>query len=263
MKAVFKLVGSAVLALLVVGCASQQEPPETAAPAVSKDVAPEPEESRPQPELPPALATPDVAVFVAADGTTFEDNSIVEMPTGGPPAGRLVPGSSDPSVTLYVTRDGSVPAPDNNWGGPIDPESPPSISRPLEGVATYRVAAAIDDRVSEPFTLTVVWRHEPSPELAEPEFVVDGRAVEGSVSIPVSDGDDPAARLQIRCDYSAATLYITRDGSEPTVDEHWRTQLCEGTYLWSPEPTAADYRVVAVWQGARSPVAELRVEWVE
>ena len=108
-----------------------------------------------------------------------------------------------------------------------------------------------------------IWEHEESPDLARPDLPRRGREVSGSVTIPVSDGTDPAARLEISCGYAAAMLYITRDGSEPSVDNYWESQRCEGTYLWSPEPTAAEYRVLAVWQGVQSPVASLSVEWVE
>ena len=78
-----------------------------------------------------------------------------------------------------------------------------------------------------------------------------------------SDGNEPSARLEISCSYSAATVYITRDGSDPSVDNSWRSQLCGGTYIWSPGPTGAEYRVIAVWQGEQSPVASVTVEWVE
>ena len=83
----------------------------------------------------------------------------------------------------------------------------------------------------------------------------------GSVTIPTSNGGDPAGRLQVACDYTAATLYISRDGSEPTPDSFWKSQVSDGTYIYSPEETTAEYRVIAVWQGTSSPVASLSVEW--
>ncbi len=202
-------------------------------------------------------------VFHGGDGTEFRPDTIVTLPTGGPPRGRLIPMSTLHEVTLYVTRDGSVPSAANNWGGPIDPRDPRAISRPLEGVASYRVVAELDGAYGEPFTLTVIWQHETEPVVERPVFLVDGVQVTGQVDIPVSAGDDPSARLVIACGYTSATLYVTRDGSEPSVDNHWRSQPCEGTYLWSPESTLADYRVVAVWNGVRSPAAALEVEWVE
>ncbi len=262
MKRVYKLIMGAVLVLAVVGCASQDEAPPTDEDVAAKEAMPvEPAEQ--EAAEPDALDEPGIAAFETADGTIFETNTIVELPTGGPPSGRLVPVSSSDEATLYVTRDGSLPSADNNWGGPIDPEDPPEISRPLEGVASYRVVAEIDGRLSEAFTLTVDWQHEESPDMVEPTFFVGGREVSGSVSIPVSDQTDPDAQLHISCRYASAMLYITRDGSEPSVDNNWEAGRCDGTYLWSPEPTAADYRVVAVWQGVQSPVASLRVEWVE
>jgi hypothetical protein len=242
------------------GCATQEEAPEAPETPVVEEASPEEQPAEPESK---ALAEPDIASFRTADGRTFENESVVTLPTGGPSSGRLLPASSSGEVTLYVTRDGSVPSADNNWGGPIDPADPPPISRPLEGVASYRVVAALADEYSEPFTLTVIWEHEEDPEVEQPAFLVDGEPVSGSVSIPVSTGDDPAARLRIACGYAAATLYITRDGSQPSPDNYWKSQRCQGTYLWSPEPTAAEYRVIAVWQGAQSPVASLSVEWVE
>lgn len=268
MKAAAKVITGLAIVLLVASCASQEEAPESgdtaearAEPQAEKELR-VPEEQPAEPEARP-LSQPGIAAFETAAGTTFESETVTTLPTGGPPEGRLIPTSSNDAVTLYVTRDGSVPSAENNWGGAIDPEQPRPISRPLEGVASYRVVASLDGEYSEPFTLTVVWEHEESPQLEEPQFLLDGSEVSGSVEIPVSQGDDPAAQLEIACGYTAATLYITRDGSEPSVDNYWKSQLCEGTYIWSPEPTAAEYRVVAVWQGQRSPIATLSVEWVE
>jgi hypothetical protein len=260
MKAVMRLFTGLVVLVWLVGCASQEEAPQDAEPAEEETAEAAEQTTGAQTT---ESADEGIAFFEAADGTRFETESIVTLPTGGPPSGRLLPSSSNPEVTLYVTRDGSVPSAENNWGGAIDPENPAPISRPLEGVASYRVVAELDGSYSEPFTLTVRWRHEESPDLARPVFRVDGREVSGSVTIPVSDGSDPASRLQIECRYDAATLYINRDGTDPTVDDAWESQLCDGTYLWAPEPTAAEYRVIAMWQGVASPVASLSVEWVE
>lgn len=210
-----------------------------------------------------ALSDAGIATFRGGDGTVFRADTIVTLPTGGPPHGRLIPTSTLDDVTLYVTRDGSVPSATNNWGGPMDPRKPRPISRPLEGVASYRVVAELEGAYSEAFTLTVIWQHETDPVVERPVLLVDGVPVTGRVDIPVSSGDDTSARLVIACGYTSATLYITRDGSDPSADNHWRSQPCEGTYLWSPEPTFADYRVVAAWHGVRSPVAALEVEWIE
>ncbi|MFW6261045.1 MAG: hypothetical protein ACOC6J_05625 [Spirochaetota bacterium] len=264
MKAVLRVIAGLGVLVWLAGCASQEEAPE-AAPEEETTASEQPAETtEPAAEEPAGpLDEPDVAYFEAADGSTFASGETVSLPTGGPPAGRLLAMSANPQVTLYVTRDRSVPSAQNNWGGPIDPEAPRPITRLLEGVALYQVVAEMDGAYSDPFTLAVQWRHEESPELAAPAFLVDGREVSGSVEIPVSDGSDPAARLEIVCGYSAAMLYINRDGTEPTVDDAWESQRCEGTYLWSPEPTTAEYRVIASWQGVESPVAELSVEWVE
>ncbi len=264
MKAVLRVIAGLGVLVWLAGCASQEEAPE-AAPEEETTASEQPAETtEPAAEEPAGpLDEPDVAYFEAADGSTFASGETVSLPTGGPPAGRLLAMSANPQVTLYVTRDRSVPSAQNNWGGPIDPEAPRPITRLLEGVALYQVVAELEGSYSDPFTLAVQWRHEESPELAAPAFLVDGREVSGSVEIPVSDGSDPAARLEIVCGYSAAMLYINRDGTEPTVDDAWESQRCEGTYLWSPEPTAAEYRVIASWQGVESPVAELSVEWVE
>jgi hypothetical protein len=258
MKSLTKL-GVVIIALLwLVGCASQEPAPE-----------PEPE---PTPEVEPAIVEEEtapgplevqgIAGFVTSDNQAFADGDLVTLYTGGSVRGRLSPASTNPDVVLYVTRDGSVPSAENNWGGAIDPERPPVITRALEGTAVYRVVAELNEEYSDPFTLNVVWQHEEDPEVALPEFLVDGNPVTGSVELPVSDGSDAAGRLEISCEYLAATLYITRDGSDPSPDNYWKTQLCEGTYIYSPEPTAAQYRVIAIWQGAQSDVASLDVEWV-
>jgi hypothetical protein len=201
--------------------------------------------------------------FRGGDGTEFRPDTIVTLPTGGPPRGRLIPASTLDDVSLYVTRDGTVPSAANNWGGPIDPRDPRPISRPFEGVVSYRVVAGLDGAYSEPFTLTVIWQDESDPVVERPEYFVDGLPVAGQATIRVSAGDDASARLAIACGYTSATLYITRDGSPPSSDNHWRSQPCEGTYLWSPESTLADYRAIAVWNGVRSPAASLRVEWID
>lgn len=262
MKAVLRMIVGLGVLLWLAGCASQEEAPQDAPGDEAAQEQPA-ETTEPADESAGPLEEPEVAYFQAADGTSFVSGETVTLPTGGPPAGRLLPMSANPNVALYVTRDRSVPSAQNNWGGSIDPESPRPITRLLEGVALYQVVAELDGRYSDPFTLAVQWRHEESPDLARPTFLVEGREVSGSVEIPVSDGTDPAARLEIACGYAAAMLYINRDGTEPTVDEHWESQRCEGTYIWSPEPTAAEYRVIAIWQGVESPVASLAVEWVE
>lgn len=264
MKAVLRVIVGLGVLLWLTGCASQEEAPQAASEEETAAAEQPAETTEPAADEPAGpLAEPEVAYFEAADGTTFSSGETVTLPTGGPPAGQLLPMSANPDVTLYVTRDRSVPSAENNWGGPIDPETSRPITRLLEGVALYQVVAELEGRSSDPFTLAVEWRHEESPELAQPTFLVDGREVSGSVEIPVSDGTDPTARLEITCGYAAAMLYVNRDGTEPTVDDHWRSQRCEGTYLWSPEPTAAEYRVIAIWQGVESPVASLAVEWVE
>ena len=53
------------------------------------------------------LDEPGIAYFEAADGTTFESETVVTLPTGGSPEGRLLPASTSDEVTLYVTRDGA------------------------------------------------------------------------------------------------------------------------------------------------------------
>lgn len=253
MKSVLRVIVALIALSWLAGCASAPENAET--PVVEETAA------ETTPAMTDALSQPGIATFKAADGTTFTSETIVTLPTGGPPAGRLLPAGSNPDVTLYVTRDGSVPSADNNWGGAIDPANPRPISRALEGVASYRVVAELDGATSDPFTLTVKWKNEESPDVKAPVFSANGRTLSGSVTIPVSDGSEPAGRLVITCDYAAATLFITRDGSDPTVDNFWKSQVADGTYLFSPEPTAAEYRVIALWQGVTSPVASLNVEW--
>jgi len=233
--------------LFVIGCASQPEPL--------------PDES-PETEMGGLERLEAVVGFVDATGRAFENGATVTLPTGGPPEGRLIP-QTDEDLTMYVTRDGSEPGPDDNWGGPIMPDEVVPISRALEGAATYAVIGETDGELTEPVTINVIWQHEEDPDLDRPEFSVDGSRVGRNAELPVSDGNDPAGKLTIDCNYVAATLYITRDGSEPSADNYWQTQSCLGTFIWAPEPTAAEYRVVAVWQGVSSPVASISVEWVE
>ncbi len=257
----------AIGALVLASCASDPEvvdesvtdatpEEETSAAAETRDEATAESSAGP-------LEEDGVATFVTRTGASFSNGEIVDLPTGGPAEGQLIPSSSRSDVTLYVTRDGSVPSASNNWGGPIAPGIQRVISRPLEGAATYRVAAELDGEYSDPFTLVVIWTHEEGIELAAPEFRVAGSPVRGSIELPVSDGEDESARLEIASDYGAATLYITRDGSDPSVDNFWRSQLADGTFIFSPGATAAEYRVIAIWQGSQSPVQSISVEWVE
>jgi hypothetical protein len=236
-----------VVLLFAIGCASQPEP----APEETTEV---------QTDAPDRLAA--LVGFVDATGREFENGATVTLPTGGPPEGRVIP-QTDEDLTMYVTRDGSEPGPDNNWGGAIAADEQVPISRALEGAATYAVIGEADGELTEPVTINVIWQHEEEPDLDRPEFSVDGSTVGRNVELPVTDGSDPAGQLMIDCNYVAATLYITRDGSEPSADNYWQTQSCLGTFIWAPEPTAAEYRVVAVWQGVSSPVATVNVEWVE
>ena len=256
MKSLIRI-GSVLLALLwIIGCASQEPAPEeteeTAITTTPVEVEP----------TPGPLEAAGVAGFATADGSTFDPGELVTLTTGGSASGRLVPTSTNPDVTLYMTRDGSVPSSDNNWGGPISPDSPPEITRVLEGTAVYRVVAELDGEYSDPVTLNVVWQHEENPTVPAPRFVVNGHEVSRSAELPVSDGSTVAGRLEIECDYLAATLYITRDGSVPSADNYWKTQISDGTYIYSPQETAAQYRVIAIWQGEASPVASLDVTWV-
>ena len=244
-----------VIALaLLAGCRTAPEPVEPTDQLVGEPVAAEDE--RPSP-----VQSPGIVGFRTATGTVLAGDQVVTLPTGGSPAGTIVPTSTRDDATLYLTRDGSVPSPANNWGGGFTALTPLTVTRLLEGVAVYRMVAQIDGEVSEPETITVSWKHEENVSLPVPRFLVDGRPVIGSVKLPVSDGSVSSGRLVVESEYSAATFYITRDGSIPSPDNYWQTQFADGTYIWSPEPTVGDYRVIAVWQGSKSPVAALRVEW--
>ncbi|MFW5745508.1 MAG: hypothetical protein ACOC2D_19715, partial [Spirochaetota bacterium] len=144
MKAVLRVIAGLGVLVWLAGCASQEEAPE-AAPEEETTASEQPAETtEPAAEEPAGpLDEPDVAYFEAADGSTFASGETVSLPTGGPPAGRLLAMSANPQVTLYVTRDRSVPSAQNNWGGPIDPEAPRPITRLLEGVALYQVVAEL------------------------------------------------------------------------------------------------------------------------
>lgn len=262
MKSVGKVLVFAILVVLA-GCASQDTvEEEVEEPVVQEAQAEEAPAEEVEPE-PGPLEQPGVVGFQTGSGALIEPDSTITLFTGGAESGRLVPTASDPSFTIYMTRDGSVPSAENNWGGAIDPEAPPLVTRALEGIAKYKVVAELDGEYSDVVTINVDWQHEESPSLDAPSFELDGRDVSGSVEIPVSDGTSEEGRLYIRSNYIAATLYISRDGSEPTPESFWKSQRADGTYLFSPQPTAAAYRVIAVWQDAVSPVASLDVTWVE
>jgi hypothetical protein len=253
MKHVFPVL---LFAVVLFGCASGPE----AAPEVA--VVEEPAvESAPEPSRPAFLESSDVVEFRTAAGTVLATTGTVTLPTGGPPSGTVVPTSRRTDVTLFLTRDGSVPSETNNWGGGFTPDRPLTITRQLEGVTVYRLIAAAEGFTSDPLTVTVSWKHEENVELPVPRFVVSGSPVIGSVELPVSDGTVPSARLVVESEYSAATIYVTRDGSTPSPDNYWYSGIADGTYIWAPETTVGDYRAVAVWQGSTSPVAALRVEW--
>jgi len=296
MKLVLKLVAAAVVFVLA-GCAGQDvvdsdsPQPETVTDTMIEDN--QTEDSRAEDTAAEDTAAEDTAAedtaadaevivldaegiagFETGAGAPVAASGSISLATGGADTGRLIPASSDPSVTLYLTRDGSVPSvyltrdgsvPSvaNNWGGPVNPANPPLITRQLEGTGTYRVVAEREGIYSEVVMVFVTWQHEESPSVVLPTFEVAGRSVSGSVELGVSDGSDEDLRLYIGSNYVAATLYISRDGSDPTPENYWQSQIADGTYLFSAEPTAASYRVIAVWQSVVSPVAALDVAWVE
>jgi len=266
MKLVLKLVAAGVVFVLA-GCAGQDvvdsdsPQPEAAAEDTSIEDN-QTEDSRAEAEV-IVLDAEGIAGFETGTGAAVAASGSISLATGGADTGRLIPASSDPSVTLYLTRDGSVPSVANNWGGPVNPANPPLITRQLEGTGTYRVVAEREGIYSEVVMVFVTWQHEESPSVVLPTFEVAGRSVSGSVELGVSDGSDEDLRLYIGSNYVAATLYISRDGSDPTPENYWQSQIADGTYLFSAEPTAASYRVIAVWQSVVSPVAALDVAWVE
>lgn len=265
MNVLRSFVGAAIV-LALIGCASEPDAgPESAEPAAVVS-----EQTTSEAATPPAeaivvevLEGDEIAMWLIGDGSPVADGTSITLATGGAASGQLIPGSSDASVTLYLTRDGSRPSAENNWGGPVDPSDPMIITRQSEGSGTYKVVAERDGMYSGVTTVYVTWRHEENPPLDAPVFKVGGRPVSGTVEIPVSDGSDEDRRLAIISNYRAATLYISRDGTDPTPDRYWQSQVADGTYLFSSEPTAAAYRVIAVWQDVVSPVASLDVIWVE
>lgn len=253
-------VGLIVLVFAIAGCATQ-DPVETDPEPV--DQAEDLVEEAPAAPEPSLLEQAGIAGFALPDGSAAAESASVSLATGGGSGGRLIPQSSDSGVLLYMTRDGSVPSADNNWGGPIDPGNPPVVTRQSEGSGVYKLVAALDGEYSEVFTVFVTWVHEADPAIDAPEFTVGGRAVSGAVEIPVSDGTVEENRLYISTNYTGATLYITRDGTDPTTESFWKSQVADGTYLFSPEPTTAAYRAMAVWQGVQSSIAALDVAWTE
>ncbi|MCK4515309.1 MAG: hypothetical protein KAU31_08630, partial [Spirochaetaceae bacterium] len=266
MKVLWKLCAACVVFALA-GCASQEavdsESGELAVAEETRAEEPVVESVEVAAAEETLLDAEGIAVFETGDGAVVAASGSVTLATGGAETGWLIPASSDSSVTLYVTRDGSIPSAANNWGGPVDPADPLMITRLLEGTGTYRIVAELDGSYSEVLTIYVTWQHEESPVLEAPTFEVAGRRVSGSVEIPVSDGSDEDLRLYVGSNYVAATLYISRDGTDPTPENFWKSQMADGTYVFSSEPTMAAYRIVAVWQDVVSPVASLDVAWVE
>ena len=115
MKAVWKLLAAGIVFALA-GCASQEAvDSESGEPAIAEDTAVE-EIAVAEPSAEtvetaaPLLDAEGVAVFETGDGAPVAASGSITLATGGAESGRLIPASSDSSVTLYVTRDGSVPS---------------------------------------------------------------------------------------------------------------------------------------------------------
>lgn len=276
-----------VFVVLLAGCVTQESTePET--PAEETAVEPISEEAsapeataeaadvteEPQEPAEPAnpLADPDVVYFQDGTGARIEAGATVVMPIGGPPAGRLLVGSSSEQVTLYLTRDATIPSASNNWEGAIDPPAaaneggPPVISSQRETITEYRAVAFYEGEYSEVVSVTIQWQAEEDPDLGPPRFVLDGNEVSATVQVPAAS-EEPVAessRVYIESDYAAAELFITIDGSDPTPESfEYSREISLGTYVFSVEPGTTEYRVIARLGETISDVASITVEWTE
>lgn len=220
----------------------------------------------------PAAASPQFqAGFSGADGKAIANGAEVSLPTGAPPEGRIYPGSNESGATVYVTIDGTVPTDKNFWQAFKPGTGPDYISSMDAKTRLYRAVAYKADQTSRVATLVVTWFDQQNPTLVAPGFAVpktdspDGPrqdvAAGGRISLPLNGDTTAEGRLYITCNYAGATIYITRDGSDPGPKNSWQSGICDGTYIYSLDPGETTYKVMATLRGSQSPVATLNVTW--
>ena len=119
----------------------------------------------------------------------------------------LVMGGADKNATIYYTTDASTPTKEN--GIDYDRDKRQVIcgntgitAVPVGAGATVKAAAYKDGKYSAVTTFIVPSK----PELDPPTIVVQGETSNGTVIISMKSNDP------------SATIYFTRDGSEPTMN---------------------------------------------
>ena len=258
-----------VVVLLLVGCATQTGSSTSADAAASKS-AQSAASSTPKVGGSAAVTTqpaPQQVYFADAQGKPFANDSSISLPTGSPPGGRLYPHAQDPKATIYVTIDGTVPTADNHWALFKPGESGRFISSLDQKTRTYRIAA-IDEGSSKgapaPVSTVIVnWKDEGNPVVNAPQFVVDGSNVApgASISLPVGGDGNAKGRLSLTCNYLGATVYLTKDGTDPSPKNFWKSDICDGTYVFSADAFTATYKAMAVLRGSESPITTVTVTW--
>lgn len=204
------------------------------------------------------------AYFVDAQGARVPADRTVNLPTGAPPAGRIFPRSDDASAVIYVTIDSTIPTETNNWAVFKTGETGRYISSLEAKSRTYRIVAGNTAKGTGPVSTYVVnWTDEDKPQLAAPRFEANGTQIAPGkdVTLPTGGDSNPAGRLAVTCNYLGATLYITNDGSEPSPKNFWKSDICDGTYIFASNAFTASYKVMAVLRSSQSPVTEVKVTW--
>ncbi len=202
--------------------------------------------------------------FVDAQGTRVPAEGTVTLPTGAPPSGRIFPRSDDGAAVIYVTVDGTIPTEYNNWTVFKSAETGRYISSLEAKPRTYRIVAVDPAKGSGPVsTYLVNWTDEKNPKLDAPSFEANGNRIApgGEVTLPTGGESNPAGRLSVTCNYLGATLYITNDGSQPSPKNFWKSEICDGTYIFASNGFTASYKAMAVLRGSQSQVTEVKVTW--